>query len=908
MNAMLMATMYTHEIPARYLNNRKLAAALRQVLGHSDFEINAYMFERWTVKTNRKLSDDEMYYISQYAHIYRKVEAENNLILERAQKLPKYEPQSSTNDYNAESRSTTNDNAKGKTILFSEEPDTENASSAGQKSEEEFDVPQLSWPTGNFPSNMNLKETQSLQVYTDVTSNGQNEVTTQGLYTELLDSGETSKVFSIMIRASPSVNDKIPSQTRTETHKVAVKRLHSTASLKRFRTELHSLRSMNALNHPNIVQTLSVFKCDQNTNQYFNFAFPLARGNLKRLFRGNYNDDHLLQQTARMSLWSQFLGLASALAYMHGKVKIAHRDIKPSNILIYEDEMTGLILKITDFGLSIDLSEALAWELGTLDLFSAWSYDPPEVRRGLNAEREEKYKVPTPKELLSNDIWKLGCVFTELLAYLVGGGSNGVSLLRNHITTTEGNMSSDFFNDTRFDDGEKVKPQVHEWLEKMAKVDNRARYLQPTIRKMLASSGERPSAEEVCYELIESRLSETKYHDGIRIVQFTHGSNVEPPTAIDRLKLKCEAWLDCPIDWRPFRGISPICSVNQTLVNWTISGYHFSLALSNSEVSDYKSTCVPIFESGTPIVPSFERENLELMMRQPRSPEHNLENLTTQYLPRWVRRIFGSTVHRPCNPDHDLENLNTPSPRKSDRHLGNTGSAASVETSRSQSSHPTKDVYWCNDKVYTEPLQTMLYEVNDWDSLQYDENFYGRVNEVTRSSHGGILRGWLFSLLSWKRCTRVDFVKFYVVINDRNQVLRDSEDLPPPTQKDYEHGVPTPREVHMRLASLEIVQGLIDPRIGAEKDDIIRLLPRKKNPPSLLRKQGVEGWGLHARMGFSVHKFCGWIIVCFLINAAFVIVWLICINPTDLQNAFVPAFIVTTALTIGLATMQGLER
>lgn len=45
----------------------------------------------------------------------------------------------------------------------------------------------------------------------------------------------------------------------------------------------------------------------------------------------------------------------------------------------------------------------------------------------------------------------------------------------------------------------------------------------------------------------------------------------------------------------------------------------------------------------------------------------------------------------------------------------------------------------------------------------------------------------------------------------------------------------------------------------------------------------------------------------FLVNAAFVIAWLICINPTDLQNAFVPAFIVTTALTIGLTNYDAIE-
>ncbi|KAI1751797.1 hypothetical protein F4782DRAFT_547348 [Xylaria castorea] len=255
----------------------------------------------------------------------------------------------------------------------------------------------------------------------------------------------------------------------------------------------------------------------------------------------------------------------------------------------------------------------------------------------------------------------------------------------------------------------------------------------------------------------------------------------------------------------------------------------------------YKSTCVPILQLGTPVLPRWETGNSQ----QPRSTEHELENLTK------------------------------PSSTRSEGQSDNTKPMVTGGTGTQQPVPSSRDMYWCNNKVYTEPLQTILYEINNWDALDSDKEFY----EL-----------------------------FHVVANNRNQVLPGSKDLPPPTQIEYEHGVLEPVDIHIRLAGLEIVEGLINPRIGNDKKDIIELLPRKRSPPSLDRKRGVEGWGLHARMGFSVYKFCCWIVVCFLVNVIFVVVWLVCISPTDLQNAFVPAFFVTSALTIGLAVVQSLEK
>lgn len=129
----------------------------------------------------------------------------------------------------------------------------------------------------------------------------------------------------------------------------------------------------------------------------------MALGDLKQLFRGMYGGTFGTQESARESLWDQFAGLASAVAYLHDSIQMAHRDIKPSNILIYEEPSSegSLILKLTDFGLAIDLSNALTWETGPLAQQSAWPYDSPEIRRTppndeSNTSSAEGFDIPSP--------------------------------------------------------------------------------------------------------------------------------------------------------------------------------------------------------------------------------------------------------------------------------------------------------------------------------------------------------------------------------------------------------------------------------------------------------------------------------------------------------------------------------
>lgn len=268
------------------------------------------------------------------------------------------------------------------------------------------------------------------------------------------------------------------------------------------------------MEHPNIVQTLAAFKSETDKVYHLNFVFPRALGNLKQLFRGDLDERLKLQGQASSSLWQQFAGLTSAVVYLHETMHTAHRDLKPSNILIYPKGSSGnvkeLVLKITDFGLAVDLTKAgLSSERSSHALQSARANDAPEMHRGsryLAEDDSQSIRVLSPTDLCSNDIWKLGTVFVELIAFLAAGGSKGVSAFREYITTTQGNFHTDLIY-SMFHDGEKVKPEVLVWLAQVSRDSYQVDQLWPILQNMLGDGAKRYTAREILSRLIKESSS-----------------------------------------------------------------------------------------------------------------------------------------------------------------------------------------------------------------------------------------------------------------------------------------------------------------------------------------------------------------------------------------------------------------
>ncbi|KAL6399804.1 serine/threonine protein kinase [Ilyonectria robusta] len=701
-----------------------------------------------------------------------------------------------------------------------------------------------------------------------------------GMYSVQLETGETSNVFNVTVRMSAEQPDQLSAEKVVQ--KCAIKRLHETISPERFWDEYESLKRLSSVNHPHLVETLSVFRSEMNGNMYFNFMFPLALGNLKRLFRGSYGENLRLHTRAQESLWGQFTGLSSAVAYLHDAIQMAHRDIKPSNILIYEEIAAGgnLVLKLTDFGLSVDLTKALTWEQGSVALQSAWLYDSPELRKAspnrATTPSSDKIRIPSARDLLANDIWKLGCVFTEMVSFLVSGGSAGVSEFRDYITTTEGKVSSDMFNDTRFDDGENVKTQVLDWFSHLSGKDVRAKLLEPILREMLLKSAQRPTITHVCEALIEVNFLNIVYDDGLRLVRFAPANQVKPLTRVETLQLGMEKLTGRPIDWTPFRRPRQVLRPDQFMMTWQWGGHELSISLSQDELDRYKPICLPRTTNNTPLLP--------VANNQAASSQHGFFNIPL------------NTMGHPANIGSQPTHGNAPLP-------GIMGHPSTPLPTPG----PSKDMYWCVEKVFTEPAETHLFPIVNTNTLNDDQELYRQVNRAIGSSVGSSRTRWILRRLSWKRCTKVEFVKFVVVWRDRDQVSLMQTGLPPTSDRDYEHSVPQPYDVHMRAAGEQIVFGLKDPKLAEGETTIINMLPKKVNPPPFVKQMGQAGWGLHVKMGFSQRRFLAWLLICTVVNGIFVIVWLTKINPTDLQNAVVPATIATVALTFGCTVMQMAE-
>lgn len=124
-------------------------------------------------------------------------------------------------------------------------------------------------------------------------------------------------------------------------------------------------------------------------------------------------------------LAQQCYGIADALATVHGHSSLLrpddalqtpklHQDIKPDNILCFEEE-AGYSLKLADFGFSLNLlSDGTIPKQQAIDCLT---YRPPEA------------KIKDSKIGRSWDIWCLGCVYLELITWIIEGYS-GVEAFR----------------------------------------------------------------------------------------------------------------------------------------------------------------------------------------------------------------------------------------------------------------------------------------------------------------------------------------------------------------------------------------------------------------------------------------------------------------------------------------------
>jgi len=162
--------------------------------------------------------------------------------------------------------------------------------------------------------------------------------------------------------------------------KVAIKVPHK-QSMELFKL-LKEPRLQAALNHPNIVRTISAEK----ENRVFFMVMEYVKGKtLEKILE----KEKILDSDTAIDYTKQ---IAYGVDHAH-KNKIVHRDLRPSNIIVSEDGTC----KITDFGTSVWLSNVpyASTRIGSPP------YMAPEQFSG--------------KSTFVSDIYSIGCIFYEML-------------------------------------------------------------------------------------------------------------------------------------------------------------------------------------------------------------------------------------------------------------------------------------------------------------------------------------------------------------------------------------------------------------------------------------------------------------------------------------------------------------
>ena len=213
------------------------------------------------------------------------------------------------------------------------------------------------------------------------------------------------------------------------------------------------------------------------------------------------------------------------------------------------------------------------------------------------------------------------------------------------------------------------------------------------------------------------------------------------------------------------------------------------------------------------------------------------------------------------------------------------------------------EIYWCVDKAWSEPPITKLCSLQEAKQIFDDKALCERLIKDYNK-----IRTWKGRWLSWKSCLGVDFIQFHRSYPGQDEVVKLKIGLPPSDPKTWDYTLLSPEEVHMKIAEAQIIAGIHRPALASGIRTTLEMIPKKIST----RPQGgpnvhPESWGMHARQRFSLWKIMAWIGTMTIIGLVFVVLWLVFIDKTDLQNAFVPYTFLATMVLIGMGVPQLLD-
>lgn len=216
-----------------------------------------------------------------------------------------------------------------------------------------------------------------------------------------------------------------------------------------------------------------------------------------------------------------------------------------------------------------------------------------------------------------------------------------------------------------------------------------------------------------------------------------------------------------------------------------------------------------------------------------------------------------------------------------------------------------RQLYWCVDKAWTEPSETWLC-IEDPHQIAEDRILCLKLKDLY--DH---VRGFRGRYLSWKTCLGIKFTsvrKIPLVTRCHEKLIsygQSSTSRIPGKTRSFacQWACPSRPSVNTSYFSRNSFTWRSPSKV--EGNNTLEMIPKKVD--ALLKDKGAKGWGLHAVQGWSLWKIVFWMGAFTVLGLLFVILWLVLVDPKDLQNAFTPGAFLVAILCLPLGIPQFLD-
>ncbi|KAI0838812.1 kinase-like protein [Hypoxylon sp. FL0890] len=230
-----------------------------------------------------------------------------------------------------------------------------------------------------------------------------------------------------------------------------------------FKKELSMLKKFNGV-HPHIVTVLMTYKY----MDHYHLLFPWAECDLGRYFERNPNPPNGLKTVQWVS--EQCLKIMEAVHLIHfppgldrlqplDKLFGRHGDIKAENILVFRSQNGKANLVLSDFGLGSVHHDISKSNIPNKEVSATPCFRPPEC------------DMKDGRISRAFDVWTLGCLFLDLLIWLLGGEKLRSTFEDERLTPyINGCETNIYFDVVATEDGQPayiVKEEVKRWFAEL---------------------------------------------------------------------------------------------------------------------------------------------------------------------------------------------------------------------------------------------------------------------------------------------------------------------------------------------------------------------------------------------------------------------------------------------------------